>query len=100
MSNLKAQRAVIPWRASGKDREANAFVCSADAKLRCRQRRAIYKAHTAKRLFSRVTLNVTVNKIHAFCCEGPETPLPMNGNFVMLYKYPVSFHAVKYSEIF
>jgi len=75
---------VIPWRASREGGEANVFVCSADAKLRCRQRRAIYKAHAGKRLFSRVTLNVTVNKIHAFCCEGAETSLPMNGNFVML----------------
>lgn len=52
-----------------------------------------------KRLFSRVTLNVSANKIHAFCCERAETSLPMNGNFVMLYKYSLSFHTVKYRKL-
>lgn len=50
-------------------------------------------------LLSRVILNVSVNKIHAFLCEGAQKTLPMNDYFVMLYKYSVSFHTVKYRNL-
>lgn len=90
--------AVIPWKASVEHQEANAFVCSADAKLRYRQRRTIYKSHAGKSLLSRVILNVIVNKIHAFCCERAQS-LPMNDYFLILYKYFVSFHTVKYRNL-
>lgn len=85
--------------ASGEHQEANAFVCSADAKLRRRQKGIIYKTHAGKRLLSRVILNAIVNKIHAFCCERAQTHLPMNGYFLMLCKYSVSFHVVIYKKL-